>query len=84
VEAESSFRQAIAVARRQQARSFELRAVTSLSRLLARQGKKTDAHALLADVYGWFIEGLDTADLREARSLLGALDRAGGSPRGAS
>ena len=71
--AESSFRQAIAVARRQQAKSFELRAVTSLSRLWARQGKNSEAHALLADVYGWFTEGLDTADLREARSLLGEL-----------
>ena len=83
-EAEASFRQAIAVARRQQAKSFELRAVTSLSRLWARQGKKREAHALLADVYGWFTEGLDTADLREARSLLGELALAAESPRSAS
>jgi hypothetical protein len=52
--------------------------------LRARQGKKSDAHAGRADVHGWFTEGLDTGDLREARSLLGELDRAGGSPPGAS
>jgi predicted ATPase len=53
--------------------------VTSLSRLWARQGKKSEAHALLADVYGWFTEGLETADLREARSLLGELAHSAGA-----
>jgi predicted ATPase len=72
-EAEACFQQAIAVARRQQAKSWELRAAMSLSRLWQRQGKRAEAHELLAPVYGWFTEGFDTADLREAEALLDAL-----------
>jgi predicted ATPase len=66
-------RQALAVARHQQAKSLELRAVMSLARLWQRQGKRAEAHALLAPIYGWFTEGFDTVDLQEARTLLKAL-----------
>jgi len=69
-QAEVCFQQALAVARRQQAKSLELRVVISLARLLLRQGKRNAAHELLAEVYGWFAEGFDTADLQEARTLL--------------
>jgi predicted ATPase len=69
-EAEACFRQALDVARRQQAKSWELRATMSLSRLWQRQGKRAEARALLAESYGWFTEGFDTADLQEARALL--------------
>ena len=72
-EVEACFQQALAVARRQQAKSLELRAAMSLSRLWQQQGKRTEAHALLAPVYGWFTEGFDTADLQEAKTLLDAL-----------
>jgi len=72
-EVEVCFRQALEIARRQQARSLELRAATSLSRLWQRQGKGAEARQLLTPIYGWFTEGFDTADLREARALLGAL-----------
>jgi predicted ATPase len=68
--AEGSFRNAIAIARGQEAKSWELRAATSLARLLARQGKREEAHALLAPVYDWFTEGFDTADLAAAKALL--------------
>jgi DNA-binding winged helix-turn-helix (wHTH) protein/predicted ATPase len=68
--AEACFQHALAIARRQQATSWELRAAVSLSRLWQRQGKRTEARALLAPVYDWFTEGLDTADLQEARALL--------------
>jgi DNA-binding winged helix-turn-helix (wHTH) protein/predicted ATPase len=69
-QAEVSFQQALKVARHQQARSWELRAAMSLSRLWQQQGKRTEAHALLAPSYGWFTEGFDTADLQEAKALL--------------
>ena len=69
-EAEACFQQAMAVARRQQAKSWELRAATSLARLWQQQGKRAAAYDLLAPVYGWFTEGFDTADLREAKALL--------------
>ena len=59
-----------AIARRQQAKSLELRAATSLARLWQQQGKKDEAHKLLSDVYGWFTEGFDTKDLQEAKVLL--------------
>jgi predicted ATPase len=72
-EAEACFQQALTVARRQQAKSLELRAAMSLARLWQRQSKRADAHQLLAEVYGWFSEGFDTADLQEARALLTAL-----------
>jgi DNA-binding SARP family transcriptional activator/predicted ATPase len=67
------FRQAIDIARRQQARSWELRAASSLARLLAAEGRRDEARGALADIYGWFTEGFDTADLREAKALLEAV-----------
>jgi predicted ATPase len=69
-EAEACFQQALTIARRQQAKSWELRAATSLSRLWHRQGKRAAAHELLAPIYGWFTEGFDAADLQEARTVL--------------
>ncbi len=72
-EAERCLRLAVEVARQQQAKSFELRAAMSLSRLWQQQGKRALARELLAPIYGWFTEGFDTADLREARMLLEAL-----------
>jgi TOMM system kinase/cyclase fusion protein len=69
-EAEGCFHQALAVARRQQAKALELRAATSLSRLWQQQGKRIEAHQLLAEIYGWFTEGFDTADLQDAKALL--------------
>ena len=69
-EAEACFQQALAVARRQQAKSLELRAAMSLSRLWQQQGKRDEARELLAPIYGWFTEGFDTADLQEAKALL--------------
>jgi predicted ATPase len=72
-EAEACFQQALTVARRQQARSYELRAAISLSRLWQHQGQRAAAYDLLAPVYGWFTEGFDTLDLQEAKALLEAL-----------
>jgi predicted ATPase len=72
-EAEAAFREATAIAARQQARSLELRAATSLARLLARQGRRDEARAHLAPVYEWFTEGFDTADLKTAKALLDEL-----------
>ena len=72
-QAATCFQQALAVARRQQAKSFELRAALSLARLWQQQGKQAEAHTLLAPIYGWFTEGFDTADLQEAKALLDAL-----------
>ena len=69
-EAETWLQQALAVARRQQAKSLELRAAMSLARLWQQQGKRQAAHDLLAPVYEWFTEGFDTADLQEAKGLL--------------
>ena len=69
-EVEACFCQALDIARRQQAKSLELRAATSLSRLWQQQGKRAEAYDLLAPIYGWFTEGFDTADLQEARALL--------------
>jgi predicted ATPase/class 3 adenylate cyclase len=69
-EAEECFRQALAIARHQQAKSLELRAAMSLSRLWQQQGKQETAHQLLAEIYDWFTEGFDTADLQEAKALL--------------
>ena len=68
--AEAYFRQSLDVARRQQTKSLELRAATSLSRLWQQQGKRAEAYVLLAPIYGWFTEGFDTADLQEAKALL--------------
>ena len=72
-QAEACFQHALAIARQQHAKSWELRVALSLSRLWQRQGKQTDACTLLAPIYGWFTEGFDTADLQEARTLLEAL-----------
>jgi predicted ATPase len=69
-EAESCFRRAIEIARRQAAKSWELRAVTSLSRLLQKQGQNDEARRMLAEIYGSFSEGFDTADLKDAKVLL--------------
>jgi adenylate cyclase len=71
-EAETCFHQALAVARDQGARLWELRAATSLARLWLDQGKHAEALDLLAPVYGWFTEGFDTADLKDAKGLLDA------------
>jgi len=73
-EAETCFLKAIDIARKQQAKSLELRAVMSLSRLWQRQSKKKQARKMLAEVYGWFTEGFDTKDLQEARALLVELE----------
>jgi Predicted ATPase len=72
-EAEACFLKAIAIAQRQGAKSLELRAVMSLSRLWQRQGKQKQARKLLAEIYGWFTEGFDTTDLQEAKVLLNEL-----------
>lgn len=68
--AEDSFRTAIDVARGQGSRSLELRATVSLGRIWQKQGKKEEAHRVLSDIYNWFTEGFDTADLKEAHDLL--------------
>jgi len=72
-QAEACFQQALAIARRQQAKSWELRTAMSLSRLWQQQGKRDAARQLLAEVYHWFTEGFDTADLQEAKALLDEL-----------
>jgi adenylate cyclase len=72
-QAEACFQQALAIARQQQAKSFELRAATSLARLWQSQGKRQEAYDVLAPVYHWFTEGFDTADLQEAKTLLDQL-----------
>jgi class 3 adenylate cyclase/tetratricopeptide (TPR) repeat protein len=69
-DAEDPFRKAITIAQRQQAKSWELRATLSLARLLMKQGCRDEAHAMLAEIYNWFTEGFDTADLKEAKGLL--------------
>ena len=65
-----AFLKAIEIARQQQAKSWGLRAVMSLARLWQSQGKKEEAHRMLAEIYGWFTEGFDTKDLQEAKALL--------------
>jgi predicted ATPase len=72
-EAEKSFRQAIEIARHQQAKWWELRATVSLARLLASQGRRDEARAMLSEIYCWFTEGFDTADLKDAKALLDEL-----------
>jgi predicted ATPase len=69
-EAETYFRRALTIAQEQKAKSFELRAAMSLARLWRDYGRHGDAYALLAPVYGWFTEGFDTVDLKEAKALL--------------
>jgi Flp pilus assembly protein TadD len=72
VEAENSFRRAIEIARTQGARMWDLRATTSLAPLLAKQGRRAEARTMLAEIYGWFTEGFDLADLKDAKALLDA------------
>jgi len=72
-QAEVCFQHALDVARRQQAKSWELRAAVSLARLWQQQGKRPEAYDLLAPIYGWFTEGFDTVDLQEAKALLEVL-----------
>ena len=74
-EAETCFHQALSIAQSQSAKSWELRAATSLARLWQQQGKRQEAHDLLAPVYEWFTEGFDTADLKDAKALLDKLAR---------
>jgi tetratricopeptide (TPR) repeat protein len=69
-EAERCFQQAIAIARDRSERSLELRAATSSARLLGQDGRREEARRTLGEVYGWFTEGFDTADLKAARALL--------------
>jgi predicted ATPase len=71
--AETYFERALAIAREQQTKSWELRAAMSMTRLWRNQNKRDDARDLLAQVYGWFNEGFDTVDLKEAKALLDAL-----------
>ena len=73
--AERCFRRAIDIARRQSAKSWELRATTSLTRLLGKQGRRDEARAMLAEIYNWFSEGFDTTDLKDAKALLDQLSR---------
>jgi len=74
-QAESCFQHAVEVARRQSAKSWELRATVSLCRLWQVQGRMDEARQMLAEVYGWFTEGFDTPDLQEAKALLEELSR---------
>ena len=73
--AEDLFRRSIDIARHQQAKMWELRTSTSLARLLQAHGDRNAARDLLAPIYNWFTEGFDTADLKEAKTLLGELSR---------
>jgi adenylate cyclase len=71
--AAADFREAVVAARRMGSKAFELRATTSLARLLAKQGKRVEARAMLSEIYNWFTEGSDTADLKDAKALLDEL-----------
>jgi adenylate cyclase len=72
-EARTCFERAIAISRTQSGKSLELRATVSLARLLAKQGHPDEARAMLAEIYNWFTEGFDTADLKDAKALLDEL-----------
>ena len=72
-EGQTALEEALRVARRQQAKAYELRAATSLARLLGEEGRRAEARDLLAPVFGWFTEGFDTVDLTEAKALLNGL-----------
>ncbi|HEY6419721.1 MAG TPA: adenylate/guanylate cyclase domain-containing protein [Candidatus Binataceae bacterium] len=74
VQAEKSFRTAIEIAQAQSAKSWKLRATMSLARMIAKQGKRDEARTMIADIYNWFTEGFDTADLKEAKALLDELN----------
>jgi predicted negative regulator of RcsB-dependent stress response len=69
-DAENCMRQALALAASRNAKSLELRAAMSLARLLAKQGKRDEARVMLSEIYNWFTEGFDTADLKDAKALL--------------
>ena len=71
--AERRFKEAVAIARKQSSKWWELRATIGLARLLAKHGKRDEAQTMLADIYGWFTEGFDTADLKDAKALLDEL-----------
>ena len=73
-EAEACFVRALDIAHQQQAKTLELRAAISLARLWQQQGKRAEARELLAPIYGWFTEGFDTADLKDAKALLHELE----------
>ena len=75
IQAIQCFQEAIEIARRQQAKSLELRAVISMGRLLQQDGRKEEARTMLSTIYGWFSEGFDTPDLKEAKSLLDELQK---------
>ena len=75
VDAQTCFLNAIKIAQRQHAKSFELRATVSLARLWQHQGKQKEAHQMLSEIYNWFTEGFETKDLQEAKALLKELDR---------
>ena len=70
----AAFNGRLKIARNQSAKSLELRATTSLARLLAKQGRRGEARSMLAEIYGWFTEGFDTADLKDAKALLEELN----------
>ena len=72
--AEADFREAIGLAQKMGAKAWELRATTSLARLLAKQRRRSEARTMLAEIYGWFTEGFDTADLKDAKALLDELN----------
>ena len=72
--ADRDFRETITVSRRMSSKAYELRATTSLARLLAKQGKGDEGRAMLGETYNWFTEGFDTADLKDAKALLDELD----------
>ena len=74
-EAQICFQRAIEITRKRSARSLELRATTSLGRLLAKQGRRDEARAMLSDIYNWFTEGFDTRDLKDAKALLDELSK---------
>jgi predicted ATPase len=71
--AEADFREALALAQKMGAKAWELRTTTSLARLLASKGRRDEAHSTLSEIYNWFTEGFDTADLKEAKALLDEL-----------
>jgi predicted ATPase len=72
--AEADFREAVAFTRRGGAKFYQLRATTSLARLLAKQGRQDEARTMLSEIHGWFTEGFDTADLKDAKALLDELN----------
>jgi predicted ATPase len=72
--ADADFREAIALAQEMSAKSWELRATMSLAWLIAKQGRRDEARPMLAEIYGWFTEGFDTLDLKEAKALLDKLN----------